>query len=90
MNTAPRRTRTRLRVVPFKPNFAAVADDLKIARQRLRHLAPWNVEPLPMMHSVVGTPDAPLTPEQRERSEQLALRVLAVQMWQAAARSALQ
>jgi len=63
--------------------------DLRIARQRMRHLVPWNVEPLPLMHSVVGTPNEPRTLAQRDRTEHLAIQVLAVQMWQAAATSAL-
>jgi len=66
------------------------ADDIKIARQRMRHLAPWNVEPLPLMHSVAGTPIAPPSKEARERGRRLALQILAVQMWHAGAMSALE
>jgi hypothetical protein len=90
MNTAMRRSRPHPSVIPFVARpIAASADDLAIARQRMRHLVPWRVEPLPMMHSVVGTPAERPPPEERERSEHLALQVLAVQMWQAAAMSAL-
>lgn len=90
MNTVTRRSPVYLGVAPIEPKSAAVVDDdIRIARQRMRHLVPWNVEPLPMMHSAVGRPNEALPPEQRERSEQLALQVLAVQMCQAAATSAL-
>jgi len=68
---------------------AAGADDIAIARQRMRNLAPWNVAPLPAMHAAGGTPDMPLTPAEHERNEQLALAVLAVQMWHANALGAL-
>jgi hypothetical protein len=67
-----------------------VDDDLRIARSRMRHLVPWNVEALPMMHSAIGTPNnEPLTQEERDRCEHLALQILAVQMCQAEATSAL-
>lgn len=66
------------------------ADDIEIARHRMRHLAPWNVEPLPLMHSVDGTPLPPPNAEMRERRRRLALQILAVQMWHAKATSALQ
>lgn len=81
----------RLRAVPrdVEPRTAS-ADDIKVARQRMRHLAPWNVEPLPVMHSVAGTPPEPPSREARERGRELALQVLAVHMWHAAATSALQ
>lgn len=83
-------SRSRLRIVPFKPNAAgAMADDLKIARRRMRHLVPWHVEPLPMMHSAISKPSEPRTSEERQQSEQVALRVLAVQMLQASAQSAM-
>ncbi|MDE2166541.1 MAG: hypothetical protein KGJ66_09420 [Alphaproteobacteria bacterium] len=68
---------------------AALADDLVVVRRRLRHLAPLDIRPLPMMHAVVGaSADAP-PPAQRERTQELALHLLAIHMWQAAARSAL-
>lgn len=91
MSTILRRSRARLRAVPRDPEAPVPpADDIKVARQRMRHLAPWNVEPLPVMHSVAGVPTAPLSKEARERGRRLALQVLAVQMWHAAATSALQ
>ena len=77
-------------VLPGIGSPAAAADDLRIARQRMRHLASWNVEPLPVMHSVDGTPTAPPSKEARERGRQLALQILAVQMWHASAMSALE
>jgi hypothetical protein len=91
MNTLPHRSRLRLRAVPRDPGSSLLpADDIKIARQRMRHLVPWNVEPLPLMHSVAGAPMEPLSKEARERGRQLAWQVLAVHMWHAAATSALQ
>ena len=91
MSTILRRSRARLRAVPRDPDApASPADDIKIARQRMRHLVPWNVEPLPVMHSVAGAPIEPLSDEARERGRRLALQVLAVHMWHAAATSALQ
>lgn len=91
MNTVTRRSAINLAGVSIAPEPAAVLveADLTIARERMRHLIVWNIEPLPVMHSVVGTPDEPLTLEQRERNERLALQVLAVHWWQAAATSAL-
>ena len=66
------------------------ADDLVVARHRMRNLAPWDIKPLPMMHSVAGASDeSPLPREQRERTRQLGLQLLAVHMWQAAAKTAL-
>ena len=91
MNTMLRRSRPRLRAVPRDlESLPSPADDIKIARQRMRHLAPWNVAPLPVMHSVAGAPTAPLSKEARERGRRLALQVLAVHMWHAGATSALQ
>lgn len=90
MNTMLRR-RPRLRAVPRDSESPpSRVDDIKIARQRMRHLTPWNVEPLPVMHSVAGVPTEPLSKEARERGRRLALQVLAVHMWHAAATSALQ
>lgn len=91
MSIVIRRSRARLSAVPFEPKSTLLpADDIKVACQRMRHLALWNVEPLPMMHSVAGAPSEPLSKEARERGHRLALQVLAVHMWHAAARSALQ
>jgi len=80
----------RIRLLTDFGSPALPVDDIEIARQRMRHLAPWNVEPLPLMHSVDGTPPPPPSAEARERRRQLALQILAVQMWHAAATSALQ
>ena len=65
------------------------ADDLVVARHRMRNLAPWDIKPLPMMHSVAVSSDESLPPEQRERTRQLGLHLLAIHMWQAAAKTAL-
>lgn len=91
MDAVVRRSRTRFSVVPrnIKPTDSRV-DEIKIARRRMRHLAPWNVKPLPVMHSVFGTPGEPLSAAARERSRRLALQVLAVQMWHVGAKSGLQ
>ncbi|MDE1904024.1 MAG: hypothetical protein KGI46_09230 [Alphaproteobacteria bacterium] len=81
----------RLLTVPHDFGSPALPDDdIEIARQRMRHLAPWNVEPLPLMHSVDGAPMPPPSADVRERRRQLALQILAVQMWHAKATSALQ
>ena len=81
MSTLPRQSGTRLHVVPTESNSAAgAANDLKIANRRMRHLAPWNVKPLPMMHSAAGKPIDRVAPALRERSAQLARQVLAVHM----------
>lgn len=86
------RDNLRMRLVPhdFGSPALPVDDDIEIARHRMRHLAPWNVEPLPLMHSVDGAPLPPPSAEVRERRRQLALQILAVQMWHAKATSALQ
>ena len=91
MNTILGSSHARPRAVPrdVEPQ-AASADDIKVARRRMRHLAPWNVEPLPVMHSVAGTPLEPPSKEARERGHELALQVLAVHMWHASTTSALQ
>lgn len=81
MHTISRRSRTRLHVVPpVSSSTASVVNDLKTANRRMRHLAPWNVKPLPMMHSAAGKPIDRLTPAQRERTAQVARQVLAVHM----------
>jgi hypothetical protein len=89
MDTVTRRFPIDLAVAPAA-DFS-VDDDLRIARSRMRHLVPWNVEALPMMHSAAGTPNnEPLTQEDRKRCEHLALQVLAVQICQSGVTSALQ
>lgn len=67
----------------------APADDIVVARRRMRHLAPWDIKPLPIMHSAKGSSDELPPPEQRERTKELGLQLLAVHMWQAAAKTAL-
>lgn len=91
MSAVIRRTRARLSAVPSQSESAVVTtNDIKIARQRMRHLAHWNVEPVPAMHSAAGTLSEPLGDDARERLRRIALRILAVQMWHTTARSALQ
>lgn len=68
------------------------ANEFKVARRRMRHLAPWNVTPVPAMHFAVtraNTSRASITPQLRERCERLASKVLAVHMHEAVAKSAL-
>jgi len=67
----------------------ALADDLVVARRRMRHLAPLDIKPLPVMHSVAGASDESLSPDHREHSKERGLYLLAVHMWQAAAKTAL-
>lgn len=68
---------------------AGLNDEIEIARRRMHHLLYRNVEPLPTMHFVVGKDDQNLTAAQRATYQQIALCVLALQMWQATAKSAL-
>lgn len=80
----------RVTVIPCEPTAAAVpSDEIEIARRRMQHLRYRNVEPLPNMHFVIGKVDQHLTAAQRANYQQIALHVLAVQMWQATAKSAL-
>ena len=68
------------------------ANEFKVARRRMRHLAPWNVTPVPAMQFAVtraNTSRASITPQLRERCERLASKVLAVHMHEAVAKSAL-
>lgn len=90
MDAVVRRSHTRFGVVSrnLEPTDSCI-DEIKIARRRMRHLAPWNVKPLPVMHSVFGTPGEPLSAAARERSRRVALQVLAVQMWHVRSKSAL-
>ncbi len=77
-------------VVPRAAEAEAVSsDEIEIARRRMHHLRYRNVEPLPTMHFVIGKVDKHLTAAQRANYQQIALHVLAVQMWQATAKSAL-
>jgi len=90
MKAAPNRSlgRTRDRYFAGRRNPSS-EDEITIARRRMRHLAPWRVEPLPIMHSAIGRPTKALSTEQLAVSERLALQVLAVQMWLTAAQSAM-
>ena len=85
-----RRSRLEARVVPFERTpTAGIAGELKIARQRMRHLAPWNVKPVPMMHSAGSkAADAPAV-KPSERTRKIALKVLAIHMSQAAMKGGL-
>lgn len=58
---------SRLLPVPPRPN--ADADDLDVARRRMRHLAPWLVEPLPAMHAAMGHAGEPKTSGEQSRDE---------------------
>lgn len=64
-------------------------DDIKVARRRMRHLVPWNVEPLPIMQRAFSSRNERFSPDARERIRRVALQVLAVQIWHTAATSAL-
>ncbi len=86
MHASLRRSRLGSSVVPFQRTSAAdMTSELKVARQRMRHLAPWNVKPVPMMHSAGRKTDEP-TAAPSERSRRFALKVLAIHMCQAAAK----
>ena len=87
MDASVRRSRLDASVVPFERKAAAgIGDELKIARQRMRHLAPWNVKPVPMMHSAGSKVAEPVPADQAERNRRIALKVLAIHMAQAAAK----
>jgi hypothetical protein len=40
------------------PGHLAYRDDLEIARRRMRHLAPWHVEPMPITQEAASRPPA--------------------------------
>jgi len=64
------------------------ADDIVVARRRMWHLAPWDIKPLPIMHSVAGSPgESP--PPGGERGRELKFHLLAVHMSEAAPKTAL-
>ena len=87
MDASARRSRPRFSIVPGERAPAVgMADELKIARQRMRHLAPWNVKPVPMMHSAGSKASEPAAAARSERGRQIALKVLAIHMCQAAAK----
>jgi hypothetical protein len=71
-----------------KPTTKPV-DDLVVARRRMRHLAPLDIRPLPVMHAAAGASEDSLPPAQGERTPELALHLLAIHMSQAAAKTAL-
>ncbi|HUB95970.1 MAG TPA: hypothetical protein VL993_08640 [Stellaceae bacterium] len=57
------------------------ANEMKVVRQRMRHLARLNIKPKPMVRTTGPAMVAePTSDEARERIARLALRVLAVQM----------
>lgn len=87
-NIGARPSGAHITVVPRAAN-AVSNDEIEIARRRMHHLRYRNVEPLPTMHFVIGKVDKHLTAEQRANYQQIALHVLAVQMWQATVISAL-
>lgn len=55
MDPLTRRSDLELSIVPFEAT-ASVANDLEIARQRMRHLASWKVGPLLSMQAFAGKP----------------------------------
>jgi hypothetical protein len=69
---------------------AGIAEDLEIARRRMKHLAPWHVAPLPQTQ-VARAPAAtgPVSADEQARRKHLALQVLALQMGYARPTSAL-
>ena len=64
------------RKIPAKPT-----DGMESARLRMRHLAPWHIEPVPMV-ALGAQPAAAegLSDEARQRLARLSLKVMAVQM----------
>jgi hypothetical protein len=69
---------------------SANRDDLEIARRRMKHLAPWHVEPMPMPLRPATAPGAsPVSGAAKARHERVALQVLALQMGYARPTSAL-
>ncbi|HUZ75403.1 MAG TPA: hypothetical protein VMU87_20660 [Stellaceae bacterium] len=69
----------------------APVDAIENVRRRMRHLAPWHIEPVPMVSrgSHAATDEA-LTDEARQRLARLSLQVLAVQMRNAASTGGLE
>jgi len=57
-------------------------DETETARRRMKHLAPWRIEPVPAVH--VAARDrlapAPMSGAARERCKRIALNVLAIQI----------
>jgi hypothetical protein len=79
------------RPLPAPGTATGIAEDLEIARRRMKHLAPWHVAPLPQTQvartAAAATP--PATSAEQARRKHLALQVLAVQMGHARPGSAL-
>lgn len=92
--SSPARSTAKLCAVPTTtvPRESAPVEDIQIARKRMRHLLPWNVKPLPVMHFAASSTAVakPRSEESERRVRHLAMQVLAVQMWHASARSLLQ
>lgn len=56
-------------------------DDLEIAKRRMKHLAPWNVAPMPMAQLASNAVEsAPVSDETRMSRQRVAMRVMALQM----------
>ena len=56
-------------------------DETETARRRMKHLAPWRVEPVPAVHVAARAALAPpMSGEARARCKQIALNVLALQI----------
>lgn len=68
---------------------AMPVDDMETARKRMRHLAPWRVAPVPMRSHTAAAPPTKPCAANAERCRRLAFQVLAVQMAQTPAKSAL-
>jgi hypothetical protein len=63
----------------------SAADEITVARRRMKHLAPWRIEPVPAVHVAARSAAAPpLSDESKERYRRVALNVLAMQMAEAA------
>lgn len=71
------------------PRAERPVGELETARRRMRHLAPWHIAPVPLRSVTGAAQRAPSRGASEERCRHLALQVLAVQMAQARARSAL-
>jgi hypothetical protein len=65
------------------------ADELEIARRRMKHLTPWHVRPMPMYRGTRAGQVVRVGGASEERCHRLALQVRAVQMAQALPKSAL-
>jgi hypothetical protein len=68
---------------------SARRDYLGIAGQRVRHLARWNVQPVPMIQAAPAGADNPTSAAEKERCKRLALKVLGLHMDYAQPTSAL-